>query len=192
MAVDVPREDGGESSRDQPARNDVGMIPKDEIRRSDAGAFHALMKAEQPDIGRLGVVLRVEEKTRESLTNAVAHVWKCGERDAETAHIDDESPRPVDDVYVRMRGEERERDRRALVIARRHDDRDSRIRKRLQRLERANDETRLDAAPIEHISAMDDEIHLPAKRRLERTFVTPKEGLSAAIASAKAEVSVSE
>ena len=104
-----------------------------------------------------------------------AFVGKPADRNGDSADIDRECPRMIEDVHARVRGEERIRNRRSLVIPRNNDNRDAAVGEALERSERLQNDVRPDLAAEEDIAAMHDEIDIAAERRLERAFEVLRE-----------------
>ena len=170
MPVNVTGEHRREAGWNRAARDDIRRIAEREIGRTDGRAFNSLVDAEQPHVRRHGSPACLIEKRREPLADSIPLVRKSCDRHGDATHVQQKRPRAIEDVNPRMCGEQRIRYRRPFVIAGNDDDRHAGIGNPFQRLERAEDEPRLDAAAIEHVAAVNDEVDFTAESRLQRSL----------------------
>ncbi len=170
VTVNVPAEYRRETRRNRTAGNDIGSMAEHISGGTDCRPLHRLVEREQPQIGGRRPPSRPFEETTKALADLVPLVRETGDRHGRSASIQQERTRPVEDVDSRVSGQERIRDRRALVVAGNDDDRHPGVGEPLERLERAQHEARLHLASKEDITTVNDEIDLSAKRRLQRAF----------------------
>lgn len=170
VSVDVAGEHRGKTRRNRTAGNDIGSRAEDISGRTDRGPLDRLVETEQPQIGGRRPPPCTFEKAGKALADLVPLVRETRDRHCKSAHVQQEGPRGVEDVDPRVSGKEWIRDGRALVVPGNDDDGHPGVGEPLERLECAQHECRLHLASEEDITAVNDEIHLSAKRRLERAL----------------------
>ncbi len=109
-------------------------------------------------------------------------VRKARERHGHAFHIDRKRSWPIEHVNVRVRRETKVRDTRAFVVARNDGNRYAPLGDSPQRLECLIADRTADIRMIEDIATVHDEIHLAAKRGLQRASVVGEEVVSSAVA----------
>ena len=177
MTVNVSGQDGRESPRNGPSGNDVGTAAKDEIGRTDGCSFDRLVQTEKADGRRYRSPSGPLHGLGEAVADAIALARKARHRDLDPAHVEGQGAGVVEDVDAGMGGEEGKGDGRALVISGNDDDRDAGVGDALERLERAQDHSRFDAAAEEDVAAMNEEIDVARERGPQRPLVTGEEVL---------------
>lgn len=120
----------------------------------------------------------LEPRRRDEAPEPIADapgVGEASECDREPSSLDDVAPRRVEDVDPLVPREEPAGDARPLVISRQQEHGDARVRDGAQRPQRSLDEIGGDAAPVEKVAPVDDEVHLTAERCFESQLVVSKE-----------------
>lgn len=181
MAVDVAGQHRGEGFRDRPAGNHIRVRAKYIVRRTDRGTLHGLMKTEKTKRRRNGSPSAAFHEILESVAHEVALAWETGHRNIDSADIQRDRAGTIDEVDAGMSGEKRIRNRRALVVSGHDDHRHSGVGNALERLEHPHHQSRLDAAPEEHVTAVNHHIDLTLKGRLQGELVGIEKILSPAM-----------
>lgn len=170
VAVNVSGKDGRKARRDRTAGDDIGSAAEDIVDGTDRGALDRLVHTQQPNFRRRRAPSRPFDEIREALGDLVSLVRESRDGHADAAKMQRERPRSIEDVNARMHGEERIRNRRALVVPGNDDDRHAGVGEPLERCKCLQHDGRLHAASKKDVAAVDDQIDLPAKRRLQRAL----------------------
>ena len=168
MPVNMARQDGRKPARDGPPGDDAGASAEHEIRRAHRRSFDGLMKGQEANIGAGHRPPRALEHRRKSRFNEIAFAWKTRHDNVESADLQRNSSRMVDDVDSGMRSEERERNRRSLVVSRHHDHGDAGAGHAFQWLEGMQHQPGFHPASKEHVAAVHDEVDVAANGWFER------------------------
>jgi hypothetical protein len=178
VAVDVAGEHGGDVLRQVGAPDHVRAVAEGVVSRPAGRPLHALVDAEQPQLGgRLVAAGGLEERSEARAD--VGLVREPGEGHPQAPGLEPDGARLVEHVEALLHREERKRQARPLVVPGHEEHGDAGGGDAAERRERGLGEPGRHAAPVEEVAAVDHRIDLPRERRLERLREAAEEVLPA-------------
>jgi hypothetical protein len=179
VPVEVPAEDGREARGQLAGADDVVAVLEGEGARAAGRALHALVQAEDAQVGlRLAMPGGLEERG-EPVADP-ARVREAGEGHPEPPGLEDHGARAVEHLEALVERQQRVREAGALVVAGHQEHRDARGCHALEGGQRGLGEPGGDAAAVMQIAAVEHHVHLPGQRRLKGALEVAKEVLSPA------------
>lgn len=175
MAMNVAREDGSAVRRQVGAADHVRGMAERVVAGTHRSSLHAMMEAEQAQVGFHLAPARVLQHLGEPLPDPVTVVGKARHGYPAAPDVHQVGSGPAKDVEVRMRSEPLMRDPGTLVVPRHNEDRHPGLRHLRQEPEGIVGQGGGDPRPVEEVAAVDHQVHSSFPGRLHgRVIVRPQ------------------